>query len=88
MSIDTREADLQEAIELVERLTEALRVRTSISCAKGILMERHGVGPEAALSLLNRLSVHTSTTMHGAAERVIAGEPVEALGAPQPRSPH
>ena len=42
----------RDAIDLVEGLTAALRTRSAISCAKGILMERHGLTAEAALDLL------------------------------------
>lgn len=87
MSVDSRSAELQEAIELVEQLTGALRERTALACAKGILMERYDVGAESAMSLLKRVADHAGVSVTRMAERVIAGEPVDALRPPQPRRP-
>ena len=87
MSVDSRSAELQDAVELVERLTEALRERTALACAKGILMERYDVGAESALSLLKRVSDHAGVSVTRMAERVVAGQPVDTLRPPQPRLP-
>lgn len=89
MSIDTRDVELRDAIELVEGLTAALRTRSAVACAKGILMERFGLDPDAAIDLLHDVARTTSRRPATAAEAIIAGEhvePLEPLRTPRPRT--
>ncbi len=46
--------------QLSERLTRALQTRRSIAQAQGVLMERKGIGPDEAYTLLRRFSRETN----------------------------
>ncbi len=53
--------------QLSERLTRALQTRQSIAQAQGVLMEREGIGPDEAYTLLRRFSRETNQPLRGRA---------------------
>ncbi|MFF5988076.1 GAF and ANTAR domain-containing protein [Prauserella flavalba] len=55
----------------LEQLQDALRTRDVIGMAKGILMQRHGVGPDRAFELLVQASQHTNIKLRDAAEWLV-----------------
>ncbi len=57
---------------LTSQLEEALASRAGIEQAKGVLMARHGVGPEEAFALLRRRSQATNTKLREVARTVVA----------------
>ena len=60
------------AVELeVEHLEAALRSRTVIGQATGILMERFGMAPDHAFSVLSRLSQQTNVKLRHLAEQIV-----------------
>jgi hypothetical protein len=60
----------------VETLTDAVRSRTEIGMAVGVVMERHGVDPHRAFQYLVRLSNDANVKLRLIARRVIDGEPL------------
>lgn len=58
--------------DLSRQLQEALRGRDVIAQARGVLMERHGVSPDAAYATLRRSSRETNTPLRRLAEDVMA----------------
>ena len=58
-----------------ESLSSALHGRDTINRACGILMERHGIGPEAALQMLMSLARSQGTPLLQVSTALIAGTP-------------
>ena len=54
-----------------ERMERALHNRDLIGQAKGVLMQRHGIGADAAFAMLRRHSQHTNNKLLAVAERVV-----------------
>lgn len=54
----------------VDQLQEALASRDVIGQAKGVLMERHGIGADAAFACLVRISQTTNTKLRSVAEAI------------------
>ncbi len=52
------------------QLRTALARRDVIGQAKGILMERHRLTPDAAFALLDRISQETNTKLHDIADQL------------------
>lgn len=77
---------LQEAMKAIANLQRALESRALIACAQGILMERHGLQPDAAMALLKRVSMERGVKVRLLAERMVAGE--NDLADPRPPPPH
>lgn len=73
---------LWEARHLAEGLEQALDSRATIEQAKGILMGRHGVDPDAAFDLLRRRSQHENRKL-----RDIAAEVLQGATGPEPDVP-
>jgi GAF domain-containing protein len=60
------------AASLRERhLTEAIRSRTVIGQATGILMERFGLSADRAFDVMRRLSSHTNTKVYRVADNIV-----------------
>jgi AmiR/NasT family two-component response regulator len=77
-----RHADTLRLCEQVDQLEHALARRAVIERAKGMLMERHGIGEREAFEVMRRHARSRSTTVVG-----VAGEVVEGLDlAPDPRA--
>ena len=58
--------------QLSERLTRALHTRRSIAQAQGVLMEREGIGPDEAYTLLRRFSRETNQPLRERAADITA----------------
>lgn len=56
----------------VENLNEAIRSRTTIGQAVGIVMERYGLSDERAFAFLTRLSQHRNVKLRQVAEEIVA----------------
>jgi len=69
----THAAALLEYVEQVDQLSEALRTRTDIGTAVGILMERYGIGPQQAFAFLSRNSQSRNIKVRTLAQRVVDG---------------
>jgi AmiR/NasT family two-component response regulator len=70
----------------VDNLQAALTTRDVIGQAKGVLMERHGIGADEAFERLVRLSQDTNTKLHDVAARIAgAGRDGDAGGDEDPR---
>ena len=83
----TNMAALQDARDLAENLQKAMKFRSVIEQAKGILMERHKVTPDQAFRLLSNASMHTNRKVRDIAEDlVLTGELTGASPAPRPPS--
>ena len=54
-----------------ERMERALHNRDLIGQAKGVLMQRHGIGADAAFAMLRRHSQHTNNKLLAVSERVV-----------------
>lgn len=65
---------LVEARADVKRLREALSSRDVIGQAKGILMERHGIGEAEAFAILRRASNDVNVKLRDIAARVAEGD--------------
>jgi GAF domain-containing protein len=57
--------------DLSRQLQEALRGRDVIAQARGVLMERHGVGADLAYTMLRRISRQSSTPLRRVAEDIM-----------------
>src|SRR5262249_30884949 len=53
-------ATVERLREELDGLRQAMRSRAAIEQAKGMLMERHGIGPDEAFERLARLSQHAN----------------------------
>lgn len=60
------------AVALNHQLRAAMDSRAAIEQAKGMLMERHGVGPAEAFALLRERSQHSNRKLREVAEDVVA----------------
>jgi response regulator NasT len=69
-----RHADAMRLCEQVDQLEHALARRAVIERAKGMLMERHGIGEREAFEIMRRHARSRSTPVVG-----VAGEVVEGL---------
>jgi GAF domain-containing protein len=58
--------------QLAERLQAALWARNIIAKAQGVIMEREGVGEQAAYAVLRRFSQRTNTPLLERAEDIVA----------------
>jgi GAF domain-containing protein len=56
----------------IDNLSKAVRSRTLIGQAVGILMERHELNDERAFALLKRLSSHANVKLRVVAEQIVA----------------
>jgi hypothetical protein len=74
-------SDSQMAI----RFQDALRSREIISLAKGVIMEREGVGEDGAFSALLRLSLYQGVPLRGQAEAIVRSTGPREL---RPKSGH
>jgi AmiR/NasT family two-component response regulator len=61
-----------DVVAEVEQLREALTSRATIDQAKGILMLRHGCGPERAFALLVDRSKSSNTKLRDVAAELVA----------------
>jgi GAF domain-containing protein len=78
---------LQDARDLAENLQKAMKFRSVIEQAKGILMERHKLTPDQAFRLRSGASMHTNRKVRDIAEDlVLTGELTGAPLAPRPPS--
>jgi len=68
-----RHEERRRLVEQVERLESALERRAVIERAKGIIMERHGVGERAAFDLLRDHARSRNRTVVGVAASVTEG---------------
>ena len=62
----------EAAVERAEHLQSALDSRAVIDQAKGILMERFRLSPDAAFQALTRVSMETNTKVRDVAVRFVA----------------
>lgn len=62
----------RNAQQLSEGLKEALEARDTIATAKGILMARDGLQPDAAFQLLVRASQRSNTKLRDVAKEIVA----------------
>jgi ANTAR domain/GAF domain len=69
----TQTAALLGYAEQVEQLSEALRTRTDIGTAVGILMQRHGIDQHRAFALLAKTSQNRNVKVKVLAHQVIEG---------------
>jgi GAF domain-containing protein len=60
------------AVALNTQLRTAMDSRATIEQAKGMLMERHGIGPAEAFAVLRERSQHTNRKLREVAEDVVA----------------
>ena len=65
-------AALAESNDRADNLVVAMQSRAVIEQAKGVLIARHGVTPEAAFELLARRSQHENRKLRSIAEEVVA----------------
>ena len=66
---------LADALDQAENLAKAMENRAVIEQAKGILMERHKLGPDQAFRLLSQASMRTNRKLRDLAqELVLTGE--------------
>jgi GAF domain-containing protein len=70
---------LHAADDEIRTLRVAMASRAPIEQAKGILMQRYGLGPDAAWDVLRRLSNVLNTKVRDLAAALIAGDAVEGL---------
>lgn len=63
----------------VQNLNDALRTRTTIGQAVGIIMERYGLSDDRAFAFLTRLSSHRNVKLRVVAEEIVAAA---ELGSP------
>lgn len=63
---------LRREADKVEQLGEALSSRDAIGQAKGILMERFGIGADEAFAMLNTVSNRTNRKLHEVAARLVS----------------
>ncbi len=59
------------AAQELDQIKQALASRDVIGQAKGMLMERYGMGPQQAFALLARLSQDENVKLHDLAERLV-----------------
>ena len=71
--IQTKEAPQR----ISESLATSLGSRDTVNRACGILMERHGLGADAAMRELMRRAREQKTTLHGVSDHLINGTPAE-----------
>lgn len=57
--------------EVVAHVAHAVETRDVIGMAKGILMERHGIGPDAAFERLVTMSQHGNVKLREVAAHVV-----------------
>jgi AmiR/NasT family two-component response regulator len=62
---------VDDAQERIRQLEEALRTRTVIARAQGMIMERYGVGAEEAFAVLRRLSNESNIPVRELARQVV-----------------
>jgi GAF domain-containing protein len=62
---------LQDARELAAHLQTAMKSRSVIEQAKGILIERHKLSPDQAFRLLAETSMHTNRKVRDLAEQLV-----------------
>ena len=62
---------LQDARELAANLQTAMKSRSVIEQAKGILIERHRLSPDEAFRLLPETSMHTNRKVRDLAEQLV-----------------
>lgn len=62
----------RSAVALSEQLRAAMHSRAAIEQAKGMLMERHGVGPAEAFALLRQRSQRSNRKLREVAEELVA----------------
>jgi GAF domain-containing protein len=62
---------LQDARELAANLQTAMKSRSVIEQAKGILIERHRLSPDEAFRLLAETSMHTNRKVRDLAEQLV-----------------
>ena len=67
--------------DLSRQLQEALRGRDVIAQARGVLMERHGVGADLAYTMLRRISRQSSTALRRVAEDIMTSTQAATGGA-------
>jgi response regulator NasT len=78
-----RYREARQLFDKVEQLESAIERRAVIERAKGILMERHGVGEREAFELLREHSRSASKRVVDVSQAVVGGH---ALLPPSPRS--
>ena len=69
------------AVSLREELQNALDTRTIIGQAQGVLMERFGVDPDRAFSILRRYSQDGNLKLNDVARNLIATSQLPSIGA-------
>ena len=60
-----------DAYELSEQLNEAMRTRSTIEQAKGVLMAQSGIGADAAFEVLRKASQRENVKLREIAERIV-----------------
>jgi hypothetical protein len=76
------------ATSQVHQLEVALRSRDVIGQAKGVLMERHGIGADRAFEVLVRYSRSGNTKLRDVAERLVTTRSLPDDAGPQPAPRH
>jgi response regulator NasT len=69
-----RHRELMALTDSVRGLEQQLETRKVVDRAKGVLMDRHGMGEGDAFSFIQKRAMAERTTMKAVAERVLAGE--------------
>jgi ANTAR domain/GAF domain len=72
-------AERLDHAQAVERLQGAIANRASIEQAKGMLMQRYEIGPQAAWAVLRRLSDVLHVKVWDLADRLVDGDAVDGL---------
>lgn len=67
-------------------LTRALLTRSAIGRAQGVMMERYGLDDGPAFELLKRYSQTSNTKLRDVAERILAGDDLDAIVSPTGRA--
>jgi len=69
-----RYRELQALSGEVDALAEQLEARKTIDRAKGVLIDRHGMGEQDAFAFIQRTAMSERSRMRDVAERILAGE--------------
>lgn len=69
-----RYRELQALSGEVDALGEQLEARKTIDRAKGVLIDRHGMGEQDAFAFIQRTAMSERSRMRDVAERILAGE--------------
>lgn len=77
-------AAAMQAAQTEEQLSSAVASRTLIGQAQGIVMERYGLSPENAFSVLSRISQDSNTKLAAVAQEIVSTRQIPGVDAPRP----